>query len=592
MKDLSTLSDTQLVRATRTGDRNAYAVLWQRHSRAAMTVARSFTSLDAEDVVAEAFTLVFTATRRGGGPTAGFRPYLFTTVRNVAAGWGRAERSVPADNLDDYADEEAEQETLDALDKSLTASAFKALPTRWQEVLWYMDVESMTPRQVGPLLGMKPNAVSALAIRAREGLRLAWIKAHLGAASSDPECRRTIERLPAWSRGTLPAAHREQVDTHLAGCSHCQIVATEASTVNRRLALILLPLAAGLAGATAYLAAGPASSVTAATLPAEPPAWASPQPVAAGGALPVGMIVGVAATATAVLVAGGLVAALTLGQSAVDAGAAGGASVSAGAAPAPTRTETADDPEAVPTVGPTADPAPEPSTPPASAPEPGPVPDAPSPIAVVAPIGSPAPPVPVDPLPPVPPVVDPPAVDPPAPPGVAAPTLQVVDRPTTLLPAVAGIARPGAVVVVTDGSATWSTTADPTGAWAVQLSGIRPGSTVLTATQTTATDAGTDAGTVTSAPSAPVTVTLEPSPTGLVTVIATGSLYSISADGIPGRSFHFTIPSAGFTSAELTFDPAGHWEPDGPVYLPGTDVFFSYLSGGEEGPRGPAGIAP
>ena len=60
-----------------------------------------------------------------------------------------------------------------ALDRSMVAQVFRALPTRWQEVLWYTEVEQLRPQSVAPFLGMSANAVAALSHRAREGFRRA-----------------------------------------------------------------------------------------------------------------------------------------------------------------------------------------------------------------------------------------------------------------------------------------------------------------------------------------------------------------------------------------------------------------------------------
>ena len=71
----------------RKGDTKAYGELWKRHTGPAYSVARTFVSLDADDIVSEAFARVLRAIQAGGGPTAGFRPYLIMTVRNVGRRW-------------------------------------------------------------------------------------------------------------------------------------------------------------------------------------------------------------------------------------------------------------------------------------------------------------------------------------------------------------------------------------------------------------------------------------------------------------------------------------------------------------------------
>ena len=47
-------------------------------------------------------------------------------------------------------------------------------------VLWHLEVENQKPADIAPLLGMSANSVSALAYRAREGLRQAYLNMHSG----------------------------------------------------------------------------------------------------------------------------------------------------------------------------------------------------------------------------------------------------------------------------------------------------------------------------------------------------------------------------------------------------------------------------
>jgi RNA polymerase sigma factor (sigma-70 family) len=248
--------DTTLVERTRQGDTEAYGELWQRHYSAGMHVARSITTkIDADDLVQEAYTRIFQAIRRGGGPTGAFRAYLFSSIRNAAASWGRAKNDSPIEDLDAVADPHTtDQAAEEALDRGLTHRAFRSLPTRWQEVLWYTEIEQMKPAAVAPLLGMKPMAVAQLAARAREGLREAWITAHLASLDDGSPCQWVIERLGTYARGTISNRDRSKVQDHLAGCARCTIVAEEAQNVSHRLAFVLLPLTIGATGATAYLA--------------------------------------------------------------------------------------------------------------------------------------------------------------------------------------------------------------------------------------------------------------------------------------------------------------------------------------------------
>lgn len=249
-------SDVDLVLRTRSGDADAFGELWRRHYRSGMTVARSVTSsIDPDDLVQESYARIYQAILKGGGPNGSFRAYLFTSIRNTAAAWGRARRETPIDELESVADPATtEASAAEELDRGLTARAFRSLPSRWQEVLWYSEIEQMKPAAIGKLLGMSAGAVSQLTFRAREGLREAWIQAHLRSLSEGSECRWTIEHLGAYSRGNLAMRAQNRMEKHLAECARCMIVAAEAKEVSNRLALVLLPLVLGVSGAAAYLA--------------------------------------------------------------------------------------------------------------------------------------------------------------------------------------------------------------------------------------------------------------------------------------------------------------------------------------------------
>ncbi|MFB8387549.1 sigma-70 family RNA polymerase sigma factor [Microbacterium sp. NPDC055910] len=250
------LGDADLVLRARSGDASAFGELWRRHYRSGVTVARSVSSsLDADDLVQEAYTRIYQSIQKGGGPTGSFRAYLFTSIRNTAAGWGRARKDTAVDVLDTVEDPATtEQATDEALDRGLTHQAFRSLPTRWQEVLWYSEIEGMKPAEIAPLLGLKATAVAQLTFRAREGLREAWIQAHLRSVTDGSPCQWTIERLGAYARSNLGRRDHGKLESHLAECTRCTIVASEAKEVGSRLALVLLPLTIGTAGAAGYLA--------------------------------------------------------------------------------------------------------------------------------------------------------------------------------------------------------------------------------------------------------------------------------------------------------------------------------------------------
>ncbi|MGO2745415.1 sigma-70 family RNA polymerase sigma factor [Microbacterium sp.] len=287
--ETETAADADLILRTRSGDGAAFGELWRRHYPSGMAVARSVTSsIDPDDLVQEAYARIYQAVLKGGGPNGSFRAYLFTSIRNTAAAWGRTRHETAMDELETFPDPDStEQASNEALDRGLTAQAFRSLPTRWQEVLWYAEIEQMKPAAIAPLLGMKAGAVSQLAFRAREGLREAWVQAHLRSTASDSECHWTIDRLGAYSRGNVSTRDRKRIDEHLESCARCLIVAGEAGEVSSRLALVMLPLVLGIAGAGGYTAMLQTGGVPAVAVAAMPSSVITGG-VVVGGPVPVG----------------------------------------------------------------------------------------------------------------------------------------------------------------------------------------------------------------------------------------------------------------------------------------------------------------
>src|SRR3954469_14633062 len=125
-----TTSDTELIESARSGDTSAFAELWRRHYRSAARVARQFTSsIDADDLVSEAYVRIYQRVLAGGGPEGAFRPYLYTTIRNLAARWGQSNKTITVDDIGEFEDVvESDDPATIALDRTLTVRAFRSLP--------------------------------------------------------------------------------------------------------------------------------------------------------------------------------------------------------------------------------------------------------------------------------------------------------------------------------------------------------------------------------------------------------------------------------------------------------------------------------
>jgi RNA polymerase sigma factor (sigma-70 family) len=337
-----TASDESLVLLARAGDKGAFAELWQRHARSGAKVARQFTSSsDADDLVSEAYVRIYQRVLAGGGPDGAFRPYLYTTIRNLAARWGQSDRSVNVEDIGEFeAVVEGDDPATVALDRTLTARAFRSLPDRWQTVLWYTEVEGMDPHEVAPMLGISANGVAALAYRAREGLRKAWLQAHVSDATATGDCRWTIERLGDHARNGLTPRERDRVDEHLKTCVKCSIISEEVDEVGSRLALVMIPLILGGTVGGMFLASlsAPSGAMAAELVSsAMPPAFHA---LATAGAVSTPAVAsGLVATAVSAPLVGALALAVIV---------SGGLAATSVAAepPAPTSSATADAPAA------------------------------------------------------------------------------------------------------------------------------------------------------------------------------------------------------------------------------------------------------
>ena len=258
-------SDAELISAVRGGDADAYGDLFARHVEAARRLARQLVpGPDVDDLVSEAFAKVLSLLQRGAGPDLAFRAYLLTAVRRLHV--DRIRSNARLHTTDDLAPFDPgvpfRDTAVEGFENQAAARAFASLPERWQLVLWHTEVEGQKPAEVAPLLGMSANSVSALAYRAREGLRQAFVSMHAQDVEDDA-CARTRASLGAYVRGGLSRRDSARVEQHLAECRPCTAIYLELTEVNSNLRALLAPLLLG-AAATGYLAAAAAGGAGAA----------------------------------------------------------------------------------------------------------------------------------------------------------------------------------------------------------------------------------------------------------------------------------------------------------------------------------------
>lgn len=242
-------SDAALIEQVRGGQARAFEVLYSRHRPAASyTGARQLDNAsDVEDVVAEAFASVYQSLVSGKGPDLLFRPYLLAAVRNIAYRRNRKSASLSLTDSDYLLDSPVTDDdvVLQNFESSAIVGAYSQLPERWQSVLWYVDVEGLKPSAAAVYIGLSANGVSSLLIRAREGLRRAYLQEHIAVSSEDP-CAQFTAHLGAYSRGGLRHAARKEIRIHLRGCVRCTTLLADLNDVQSRMRAVIFPLTTGI----------------------------------------------------------------------------------------------------------------------------------------------------------------------------------------------------------------------------------------------------------------------------------------------------------------------------------------------------------
>ncbi|MEV0677060.1 sigma-70 family RNA polymerase sigma factor [Actinosynnema sp. NPDC050436] len=243
--------DRELLARVRSGDDSAFGELYSRHADAVRRFALRHVRehAEADDLTAEAFFRVLQAIRRGTGPTDHVRTYLLTVARRVAWEWSGRRRDVPVE------DEELSRRvepfpdvTASRPEHALISRAFTSLPERWRTVLWQVEVEGERPANVAPSFGLSPNAMAALARRAREGLRAAYLQAHLAEDAGPRACSSVVAKLGNYTAGGVQGAEHRRIRKHLQTCSSCNALHAEltevCSTLRAHAASIAVPVAA------------------------------------------------------------------------------------------------------------------------------------------------------------------------------------------------------------------------------------------------------------------------------------------------------------------------------------------------------------
>ncbi|MBA0124119.1 sigma-70 family RNA polymerase sigma factor [Haloechinothrix sp. YIM 98757] len=278
--------DAELLRRLRRDDDAAFSELFELHAAAVRRLARGLTrhASEAEDITSETFFRVLQAVRRGSGPTDSVRGYLLTVARRVAMEHQAASRDVPV--TDEELSSRAgsyEHGIARSAERSLITRAFSSLPARWRAVLWQTEVEGEQPAVIAPNFGLNANATAALARRARQGLRAAYLQAHLSEnerGQLSAGCGDVLDKLGGYTAGSVTGAEARRVRMHLAECAFCATRHDELRDVS----FSLREHAAALAAVTTASSA-PAAAAAGDTAAAAAASWFGRQVVRVCGAV-------------------------------------------------------------------------------------------------------------------------------------------------------------------------------------------------------------------------------------------------------------------------------------------------------------------
>lgn len=170
-------TDRELLQIVRAGDHPAFGELYRRYAHDAHRFARSLVRPeDVDDVVSEAFAKVLHALKAGNGPDDHPVRYLMVTVRTTAVSF-HAQRARRTELHRRYAPSVRNQEVDPGLRDHLLLQAFASLSPRRRKVIWWSEIEGLSALEIGERLGVTAGAAAALAYRARQALRTAYLEA-------------------------------------------------------------------------------------------------------------------------------------------------------------------------------------------------------------------------------------------------------------------------------------------------------------------------------------------------------------------------------------------------------------------------------
>jgi len=250
------LSDSDLIKRTRDGDKDAYEALWTRHSAAGLALASRLSSHDAEDLVVEAYMKVLQAIRSGHGPQDTFRSYLFAAIRSASATHHKQLSGVVL-GLEEVglAASPVEEQAVSDADSERIGRVFAAMKPRSRQVLWLSQVEGLPTDEIGVRLGLTHTNVTTTVSRAKDEFASLWIQdhVHVMGVGQGTEDAYVLRHTGVYLAGSARPAVQARVEAHLADCEQCAAVVDEARDLAGMFRSGLAPAVLGAAGGIASL---------------------------------------------------------------------------------------------------------------------------------------------------------------------------------------------------------------------------------------------------------------------------------------------------------------------------------------------------
>ncbi len=140
--------------------------------------------------------------------------------------------------------------------------------------MWVTEVEGRSIAELAAEIGTSANTASALCLRARDGLKLAWLQAHVERRAKNAECAWMLDHLASYTRGRLPQAQLERAEAHLASCESCEATRRRIAFIGAglRASILFGGTGAGLLAARAALGIGTATAAHAGAVAVVPAA--------------------------------------------------------------------------------------------------------------------------------------------------------------------------------------------------------------------------------------------------------------------------------------------------------------------------------